>query len=323
MGSALDWSCHMQNPPKRGLFIFWTRHQKRPRIVRVDYHRNICGSKTKINKDQQISFSNFSIFWGVLGAISVRFPKMLQPYWWLIPWNMPPGCTWTRLDSCWFGWKNQWYDQVASRWDDLGPCEQGASTPTIPNLPSISCGQRDHQASLCIVNLDPPFFSPQTCPHPKSGGFGRSTADLSIKHVTFMAYFQYFSTSWVWSKKHRKHMKSLNRSTYSPRFACGGRPHRRLFWFGTVDKGGVEHMTTVLVSWRGKLDRRGQEAMARQGMVHRNSRAVSPNPWKTPLFTLCSSIFPCWPTQTYIQKIIQTHCFFYSVFTMFPVQKTP
>ena len=23
---------------------------------------------------------------------SARSPKMLQPYWWLIPWNMPPGC---------------------------------------------------------------------------------------------------------------------------------------------------------------------------------------------------------------------------------------
>ena len=30
----------------------------------------------------------------------------------------------------------------------------------------------------------------------------------------------------------------------------------------------------------------------------------------------------CWPTQTYIHKILQKHCFFYSVFTMFSVKNT-
>ena len=33
-----------------------------------------------------------------------------------------------------------------------------------------------------------------------------------------------------------------------------------------------------------------------------------PKPLKTPLFTLSSSISPCWPPQTYIQKILQKHC---------------
>ena len=47
-----------------------------------------------------------------------------------------------------------------------------------------------------------------------------------------------------------------------------------------------------------------------------------PKPLKTPLFTLCSSIFPCWPTQTHIQKILQKHCFFFSVFTCFSVKNT-
>ena len=55
-----------------------------------------------------------------------------------------------------------------------------------------------------------------------------------------------------------------------PRFAWGGRPHRRL--------------------------------------------PCLPKPLKTPLFTLCSSIVPCWPTQTYIQKVIQKHCFFLQCF---------
>ena len=47
---------------------------------------------------------------------------------------------------------------------------------------------------------------------------------------------------------------------------------------------------------------------------------LSPKPLKTLLFTLCSSIFPCWPTQTYIQKIIQKHSFF-RCFYMFFRQK--
>ena len=46
-----------------------------------------------------------------------------------------------------------------------------------------------------------------------------------------------------------------------------------------------------------------------------------PKPLKTPLFTLFSSICPCWPTQTYIQKNLQTH-YFFSVFTMFSVNNT-
>ena len=46
-----------------------------------------------------------------------------------------------------------------------------------------------------------------------------------------------------------------------------------------------------------------------------------PKPLKTPLFTLFSSNFPCWPTQTYIQKILQ-QCFFNSVLQYFP-SKTP
>ena len=53
-----------------------------------------------------------------------------------------------------------------------------------------------------------------------------------------------------------------------------------------------------------------------------------PKPLKTPLFTVFFNFSMCqcrWPTQTYIQKIVQKHCFFFfslSVFTIFSVKNT-
>ena len=51
-----------------------------------------------------------------------------------------------------------------------------------------------------------------------------------------------------------------------------------------------------------------------------------PKPLKTPLFTLFSSIFPCSNAAGQLKhiykKVLQTHCFFDSVFTMVSVKKT-
>ena len=50
---------------------------------------------------------------------------------------------------------------------------------------------------------------------------------------------------------------------------------------------------------------------------------LSPKPLKTPLFTLCSSIFPCWPTQLkHIYNKSFKNIVFFSVFTMFSIENT-
>ena len=77
------------NPPKRGLCIFWTRHQKRPRIVRVDHRKHL--------------WIHFFDLLGSLGGHVRQIPKAsallvantLEHATWLH--LAAPGCTWTRL----------------------------------------------------------------------------------------------------------------------------------------------------------------------------------------------------------------------------------
>lgn len=168
MGSALVWSCHMQNPPKRSLFIFGCRRrQKRPNIIRANYihhwyHRNICGSQTKINrtaKFRQIPKDASAL----LVANTLEHATWLQAsvgrtvwLWWLWPahiWRI----FWSGMYVKWCECECFNYFQIILillwMWtlDHLGIAfgSEQAAPQLSPTYHQFRMGKGDHQASLC------------------------------------------------------------------------------------------------------------------------------------------------------------------------------
>ena len=115
---------------------------------------------------------------------------------------------------------------------------------------------------------------------------------------------------------------------YSPRFAWGGRPHRRLFWptqtyiqkirqkhcffqcFYNVFRG--KHRN--LRGFRHKVGPKQWFLQCFQGSgIKKSSMPWSPQTLEnTAIYTVFFNFSICqcrWPTQTYIQKIVQKHCF--------------
>ena len=127
---------------------------------------------------------------------------------------------------------------------------------------------------------------------------------------------------------------------YSPRFAWGGRPHRRLFWptqtyiqkirqkhcfFSVFTMCSVENTVIYAVFGIKSVQNSGFcsvfKALASKNVQFRDL----PKPLKTPLFTLFSSIFPCANAAGQLKHIYKKsfkNIVFSSVFTFFP-SKTP
>ena len=129
-------------------------------------------------------------------------------------------------------------------------------------------------------------------------------------------------------------------SHYSPRFAWGGRPHRRLFWptqtyiqkirqnivfFSVFTMCSVENTVIYAIFGIKSVQNSGFcsvfKALASKKLQCRDL----PKPLKTQLFTLFSSIFPCANAAGQLKHIYKKSfkdIVFCSVFTFFP-SKTP
>ena len=123
----------------------------------------------------------------------------------------------------------------------------------------------------------------------------------------------------------------------SPSFAWGGRPHRRLFWptqthiqkiiqnhcfFSVFTMCSVEN--TVIYGFRPKVGPKHWFLQCFQcSGIKKRSIPWSPQTLEnTAIYTVFFNFSICqcrWPTQTYIQKILQKHCCF-QCFYMFPVK---
>ena len=115
---------------------------------------------------------------------------------------------------------------------------------------------------------------------------------------------------------------------YSPRFAWGGRPHRRLFWPTQtyIQKIRQKHCLFQcfynvfrrkhrnLRGFRHKVGPKQWFLQCFQGSgIKKSSMPWSPQTLEnTAIYTVFFNFSMCqcrWPTQTYIQQIVQKHCF--------------
>ena len=125
---------------------------------------------------------------------------------------------------------------------------------------------------------------------------------------------------------------------YSPRFAWGGRPHRRLFWptqtyiqkirqkhcFFQCFYNVFRRKHRNLRGFRHKVGPKQWFLQCFQGSgIKKSSMPWSPQTLEnTAIYTVFFNFSMCqcrWPTQTYIQKIVQKHCFL-QCFYMFSVK---
>ena len=117
--------------------------------------------------------------------------------------------------------------------------------------------------------------------------------------------------------------------SYSPRFAWGGRPHRRLFWptqtyiqknqaktlfFSQCFYNVFRRKHRNLRGFRHKVGPKQWFLQCFQGSgIKKSSMPWSPQTLEnTAIYTVFFNFSMCqcrWPTQTYIQKIVQKHCF--------------
>ena len=125
---------------------------------------------------------------------------------------------------------------------------------------------------------------------------------------------------------------------YSPRFAWGGRPHRRLFWptqtyiqkirqthcFFQCFYNVFRRKHRNLRGFRHKVGPKQWFLQCFQGSGIKKVKCRDlPKPLKTPLFTLFSSIFPCANAAGQLKHIYKNRSktlFFSSVFTFFSIK---